>query len=206
MNWLAHLYLSEQNIDYQLGNLLADPLKGKAWEGANSSFLHGILMHKSIDAYTDKHAVVLQSKSRLGKRGYLKGVVIDIVYDYFLSKHWNDFATLPKDDFLQHFYDEAARIAATYPKQTRVFVNNLIKSDKLNKYTHFSELEHTFVRIDARLSKTLKRKESTLAYLPIVIQECKKLETDFLHFFPTLRNHVKQNLDSRYLMHWKDPV
>lgn len=30
MNWLAHVLLSENHIEYQLGNLLTDPLKGKA--------------------------------------------------------------------------------------------------------------------------------------------------------------------------------
>ena len=34
MNWLAHVFLSENNIEHQLGNLLADPLKGRAWEEA----------------------------------------------------------------------------------------------------------------------------------------------------------------------------
>ena len=27
MNWLAHVFLLEQRIDFQIGNFLADPLK-----------------------------------------------------------------------------------------------------------------------------------------------------------------------------------
>jgi len=38
MNWLAHVFLSENHIEHQLGNLLTDPLKDKAWEGASDSF------------------------------------------------------------------------------------------------------------------------------------------------------------------------
>jgi acyl carrier protein phosphodiesterase len=29
MNWLAHVFLSEENVDFQIGNFLADPMKGK---------------------------------------------------------------------------------------------------------------------------------------------------------------------------------
>ncbi len=39
MNWLAHIFLSENHIEHQLGNLLTDPLKGKAWEGASDRIL-----------------------------------------------------------------------------------------------------------------------------------------------------------------------
>jgi len=41
MNWLAHVFLSENHIEHQLGNLLTDPLKGKAWEGASTRIYAG---------------------------------------------------------------------------------------------------------------------------------------------------------------------
>ena len=100
MNWLAHIFLSEKEIDFQLGNLLADPLKGKSWPEANKATQAGIRLHKKIDAYTDSHACVSRSKSRLGKKGYLKPVVIDIVYDHLLHKHWDNYAEESLHDFI----------------------------------------------------------------------------------------------------------
>ncbi len=39
MNYLAHTLLSKSNIEFQLGNLLADPLKGKRWPSAVMSIM-----------------------------------------------------------------------------------------------------------------------------------------------------------------------
>ena len=55
MNWLAHIFLSENHIEHQLGNLLTDPLKGKVWEGAGERIRRGIMMHMHIDTFTDAH-------------------------------------------------------------------------------------------------------------------------------------------------------
>ena len=76
MNWLAHVFLSEKNIDYQLGNLLADPLKAMTWPDASQAVVDGIKMHTRIDSFTDSHASVSRSKARLGQKGYLKPVAI----------------------------------------------------------------------------------------------------------------------------------
>ena len=42
MNWLAHVFLSEQKIDFQIGNFLADPLKGRLWDDASSDMKNGM--------------------------------------------------------------------------------------------------------------------------------------------------------------------
>mgnify|MGYP000564575372 CR=1 FL=1 len=68
MNWLAHLFLSEQNVDFQMGNILADPLKGKLWEGSSLQLKKGMAVHKIIDAYTDSHKIVSKSKASLRKK------------------------------------------------------------------------------------------------------------------------------------------
>lgn len=95
MNWLAHIFLSEQNIDFQIGNFLADPLKGRAWENASVDLKKGIKTHLIIDTFTDSNEIVTQSKRRLRDSGLLKSIVIDITYDYFLTKNWESFCNVP---------------------------------------------------------------------------------------------------------------
>ena len=99
MNWLAHIFISKNSIDYQLGNLLADPLKGKSWEGASHQLEDGIKMHRNIDSFTDSNEFVSKSKSRLGSKGHLKGVIVDIVYDYFLLRNWNQYSKVKLEFF-----------------------------------------------------------------------------------------------------------
>ena len=86
MNWIAHIFLSELNTDFQIGNYLADPLKGKVWENANENIKKGMYVHKIIDSYTDSHLFFKNSKNKLGSKGLLKAVVIDLTYDYLLTK------------------------------------------------------------------------------------------------------------------------
>ena len=102
MNWLAHVFLSEEKIDFQIGNYLADPLKGKLWEDASIEMKKGVEIHKIIDAYTDSHHSFLTSKSRLRKKGLLKPVIIDLTYDYLLTKNWNIFSTIPCKCFFRN--------------------------------------------------------------------------------------------------------
>ncbi len=103
MNWLAHSLLSKRHIDYQLGNILADPLRGAAWPHASEAMKEGMQMHKSIDKFTDQHPLIAVSKARLGADGHLKGVVLDLLYDHFLSQSWASFSAVSLTAFLQTF-------------------------------------------------------------------------------------------------------
>ena len=109
MNWLAHVFLSEQKIDFQIGNFLADPLKGKLWDSASADMQKGVDIHKIIDSYTDSHKVVSTSKSRLREKGLLKPVIVDLTYDYLLTKNWNMFSSTPIKEFLESFNREAKK-------------------------------------------------------------------------------------------------
>jgi len=119
MNWLAHVFLSENHIEHQLGNLLTDPLKGKAWEGASTRIHAGIKMHMRIDSFTDTHPLVSESKKILTPRGHLKGVVLDILYDHFLSLHWNSYCTIEREHFLDDFRFHALESIGLSTKSTK---------------------------------------------------------------------------------------
>lgn len=59
MNWLAHTLLSSKSIEYQLGNLLADPMKGRWWPGVSDEMVAGFQMHTAIDSFTDSNPWIL---------------------------------------------------------------------------------------------------------------------------------------------------
>lgn len=202
MNWLAHVFVSKNVIDYQLGNLLADPLKGKIWEGANEQIVAGFKMHCSIDSFTDSNEFVRKSKSRLRHKGYLKGVIVDIVYDYFLLKNWNRYSTVSLDLFINTFYQNATEAVESYPEHARVFVNKVIESNNLTSYGSFDGLEKAFQRIDKRLSARLLAKESAVDYLPALKREIMAIEADFIQFFPQLIEHFQSKSNISFKNHW----
>ena len=186
MNYLAHTLLSKAPIDYRLGNLLADPLKGRAWEKATPLHQEGMKMHKIIDAYTDVHPCVRASQSRLGERRYLKGVIIDIVYDHFLSQHWERYVEQDIELYIKVFYTEASENLQQMPDKAVDFVQSLINYNVLMSYQDFSNLENTFRRIDQRLSARLRAKETASSYFPVIKKHYGAIENDFLGFFPDL--------------------
>ncbi len=203
MNWLAHLFLSEQKVDFQIGNFLADPLKGKVWQNASEEMRRGMQTHKAIDAYTDRHPIVSQSKSRLREKGLLKPVIIDLTYDYLLTKQWELFCTLPLQTFTQTFYTQAKIRADQLPKRPSSLVHNLVDHDHLNKYHSPAQLRASFVRIDKRLSAKLLAREQAVGYFEEVMDQIDSLEKDFLTFFPDLVQNIAKMLNADALTHWK---
>ena len=92
MNFLAHLYFSPNDSLVKTGNFMADWIKGKAYENYPVKVQQGILLHRSIDDFTDKHPNVMQSKSYFrDSYGKYAGVVTDILYDHFLAKNWKEY-------------------------------------------------------------------------------------------------------------------
>ena len=203
MNWLAHVFLSEQKIDFQIGNFLADPLKGKLWDNASADMQKGVDIHKIIDSYTDSHRVVSTSKSRLREKGLLKPVIVDLTYDYLLTKNWNMFSSIPIKEFLESFNRQAKKRSNDLPTQASELVANLADENRLNKYHDLNQLKQAFERIDTRLSKKLLLRESAVGYFDIVNEKINDLESDFLIFFPDLCRFVKKDLDQNNLAHWK---
>lgn len=202
MNWLAHVFLSENHIEYQLGNLLADSLKGKAWEGASEAFKQGLETHLYIDKFTDTHPLVKQSKAALTNRKYLKGVVIDIVYDHLLTKHWHHFSSVNFEVFTEKFCQNAPNVMEMYPPRAKEVISNVIKMKILSSYSDIEGLAEGLKRIDKRLSHRVRAKETAIGYLPLVEKKLLSIEKDFLQFFPELMADIAKRVNNQNLNHW----
>jgi len=203
MNWLAHVFLSENQIEHQLGNLLTDPLKAKAWEGASPLILSGIETHKRIDRFTDSHPLVSKSKVRLAKRGPLKGVALDILYDYYLSIHWEKFAKVERVPFLETFRTQAPLAIVNYPDKAQEVIARVVINRQLSSYISMDGVADAFTRIDKRLTDRTRAKDTTTRYLPIIEKENTYLEGAFLEFFPELMEEIANGLPSDRIEHWK---
>jgi len=204
LNWLAHILLSKKDTEYQIGNFLADPLKGRPWAEASLALQEGMLMHKAIDRFTDTHETVIHSKSRLGK-GYLKGVVLDLLYDHFLALNWDQYAAIPQAEFLHRFHAKAIQLSVAYPTEAKRVVTNVVASNVLSSYGEFEGFIESLERIDKRLSVRVKAKESAIHYQSVVEKEYEYLKADFALFFPKLmaffKNHELGSLHDHVLVH-----
>lgn len=202
MNWLAHVFLSEQSIDFQVGNFIADPLKAKPWECASIEISRGMKTHILIDSFSDKHEAFKRSKKRLKEKGLLKGIIVDFTYDYLLIKNWDKFSTISLDEFTSRFYKQANLAKLNYPQRPKEIVSNMIQRDLLN-YSDLEHLRQAFARLDRRVSPKLAQRDSAISYYEIVCEKMPQLEEDFLEFFPALIKETTKDLEPKRLKHIK---
>jgi len=191
MNWLAHVFLSPPDIDFQLGNLLADLVRGQDRTLMPAGFLRGAACHKAIDAFTDTHEIVQLSRSRLDPRfRRFSGVLIDIFYDYLLAQRWNEYSAQPLGEFTSAFYAAVKQRPLALPSEARATLDRIVTHDLLGQYQRLAGVENSLRRVSAYIRQRWRRDYA----LDESVIELERLEhelgTDFAAFFPALRAHV----------------
>jgi acyl carrier protein phosphodiesterase len=194
MNWGAHLFLSEPCVHHQVGNVIADYVRGRAWPKIHPSTNLGLKVHRKIDAFTDSHEAFRRSQQRLRSKGFLRAVAIDLSYDHMLIKNWaryND--TCTAREFIDGFYQRVEQVLDQYPVEVSHFLRNLIAADTLGRYAQVKGIKRGMHKVDQRLSERVLRKERASDYFDDVTREYDNIEADFLEFFPALQQHIAQH-------------
>src|ERR1043165_9218440 len=101
MNYLAHAYLSFNEPEIIVGNIISDFVKGRKKFDYPGPVQNGITLHRLIDEFTDVHPATQKAKLvfRPDYRLYA-GAFTDIVYDHFLA---NDKSEFPEENSLKNF-------------------------------------------------------------------------------------------------------
>ena len=189
MNFLAHTYLSFGHPSLIVGNYLGDFIKNKEVGKLPKRIQDGIKLHRSIDSFTDKHAMVKEGTSRLhDSMGKYSPVVLDIYFDFLLSKHWaqfndrslTEFCTVPYQALLEHQYLMTDQLAARMQK--------MVANRWLENYQTYAGMQRVFNFLAKRTTFP-----SNLLQAPEILQEKESiLEEVFLNFFPDLILHCRR--------------
>jgi len=191
MNFLAHLYLSFNDDDIMIGNFIADHVKGKTVNDFSDSIQKGIRLHRAIDAFTDSHAIVEETRIRLRPefRKYAP-VISDIFYDHFLAAEWNDFAPVSLDRFASTFYAVANRYLHEMPLRTQKMLPVMVRHDWLTSYKTIEGIGTVLTGMSRRTTFE-SRMEYAAAELTKNYDSYKK---EFRAFFPELIAFTKSKL------------
>jgi len=117
MNYLAHALLAEPYAHSVLGNLAGDLVKGPlSAHRLHPRVADGVRRHRRIDALTDAHAQshALRQLFERSQRRYAP-IVQDVVFDFFLTRHWERFCSIDRRAFTKDVYrvlSGASRVAA----------------------------------------------------------------------------------------------
>lgn len=184
VNFLAHIYLSGDNPDLQIGNFIADFIKANRFTHLPLSIQKGIFLHRQIDTFTDAHPVVKQSKRRLHERyRHYNGIIIDIFYDHFLAKNWRNYHSVPLEIYSKSFYELLNNKKSLLPTPVIPMMKYLVKENWLLNYANFEGIEKTLIGMNKR-TKNISQMHLAIADLKLHYAE---FESDFTSFFENLR-------------------
>lgn len=188
MNYLAHIFLSGSDRQVQLGNFIGDAVKGSAYKDYPQAVANGILLHRSIDAYTDNHpavkAVIRSLKPHFGR---YSAIITDIYFDYLLASRFAEFSDITLKRYSRHFYFTIIRYYSILPGRFRRFMWHFIGTNRLYKYSTKSGIRRS-LEIMIRVHSLEFSADDAILYLSGHEEE---LWNIFLPFFRELEVRCK---------------
>ena len=191
MNFLAHIYLSGDNDLLKIGNFMADSIHGHDYNHYQTEIRKGILLHRSIDSFTDMHPIYRQSKHRLHEKyGHYSGVIMDIFYDHFLAKNWNHYSKIKLEHYTQTFYKLLQDNYDVLTDKAKGMLPNMLGRNWLVSYASIEGLQMIMFQMDHRTKNRVAMHESTVELLHYY----NEFEDEFTLFFEELRQHCSDKL------------
>ncbi|PKQ65864.1 hypothetical protein BZG02_02340 [Labilibaculum filiforme] len=188
MNFLAHQYLSGESDKVKIGNFIGDFIKGNKYQDYPPEVQKGILLHRNIDHFTDHHPIVLQSSNRF-KKGYKRysGVVIDVIYDHFLARKWDEYHTQSISRFVNKSHEILVKNFLILPAKVKLFLPFLIQSRRLESYSSMDGLQAA-LEIMARRTSLPAQTDYAIKTL---IDQYSDIENEFDLFMTDLIDYVR---------------
>lgn len=174
-----------------MGNFIGDSVRGRQLELYPAGIAAGILLHRRIDAFTDSHPVVQQTKDRL-RPLYHKyaGVVADMYYDHFLAVNFHLYSPQSLADFSQQVYGVVQRHLGLLPDKVKYFLPYMMEQNWLLNYATLSGIGRSLIGLSRRTTFA-SHMETAAAELE---QHYPLYEKDFGAFFPDLQAYVSRQI------------
>lgn len=191
MNYLAHIYLSGTNTNIQIGNFIADGIKGKSYLAYPPEIQTGIILHRKIDSFTDTHKLVYQSAHRFfDEFRHYNMVIIDVVFDHFLAKNWEIYHDKSLGVYAADFYQLLKTNFEILPDRIKNLYPIMVKENWLTCYASLEGLHY----ILSQMSKRIKREISLQNAVKTLEENYTLFEDEFKLFFDELKIYTQTEL------------
>ena len=191
MNYLAHIYLSDEDDFIKIGNFMADAVKGNHYEEYPVGIQIGIRLHRFIDSFTDSHPVYRQSKHRLHEKyGHYSGVIMDILYDHFLAKNWSKFSDEKLEDYANDFYQLLQDNYEILTERIKGMMPYMIARNWFVSYASIAGLEMILFQMDYKTKHRANMQEAIVELQDFYTE----FEAEFFLFFEELIISCKQKI------------
>ena len=194
MNYLAHAYLAESSDEFLIGSFIGDFVKGSVGAHFSAEITNGIVFHRQVDTFTDSHKLTRASRSLFSPhRRRFAGIIIDICYDHFLSRHWSTYADTELPAFIERIYAVLKRHRSILPLKLQTVLPRMFKQNWLACYLTLDGVDITLNRIAKRIS----RENCLNGSIDEVKNNYQRLEENFLTFFPDLLDFAQPYFENR---------
>jgi acyl carrier protein phosphodiesterase len=190
LNYLAHLFLADDDPYSRIGSLMGDFAKGSIDAALAPAIRRGIVMHRRIDSFTDAHAIVARSKRRIRPefRRYA-GILVDLYYDHFLALEWSQYSAVPLEDFVQEVYRILRVHLDGFPAPMQRSIAYMTANDLLLSYGEIDGIGRALRGIEGRLKRPRRLRDG--------VQDLESnyalFAADFAAFFPQLIAYVRKH-------------
>jgi acyl carrier protein phosphodiesterase len=190
MNYLAHLFLADDTHESRIGNLLADFTRvpdSRVCEVFGRPVGEGIQRHRRVDAFTDEHPEVNRCVRHLFARHRHAGrIIVDVFFDYLLSRNWSMFTTTPLRGFIDTAYVTLGTVTEPLPERFCVFAKRVVEYDVLARYGTLEGIRLSLERMQSRISVAT----NLVAGLDHIMADYAVFEDAFLEFFPQVVREI----------------
>jgi len=154
LNYLGHIYFSNNDLRLAKANLFGDSVKGKNYTDLPEFIQKGVKLHREIDDYIDHHPSVVQLirtiREDLPK---VAPIAVDLYFDHLLAKNWSNFHPTPLEQFLENVHSTIHRIDREfYPAGFNEFMDKLCLHKWMTAYDSLYGLDKMCNGVSKRIS------------------------------------------------------
>jgi acyl carrier protein phosphodiesterase len=192
MNFLAHAYLSFENPQILVGNMISDFVKGAKKNDYEKDIRQGIILHREIDSYTDLHPETKKAMQffRPLYRLY-SGPIIDVLFDHFLAVHIEGTRTGSLKAFTSWVYKTLEDHRNSLPPDFTSMLYYMKRDDWLYGYQFREGIQRSLGGLARR---ALYFNNSQPAF-ELFNFNYNALAEHFNAFFPDVKHYAKQRFD-----------
>lgn len=197
MNYLAHVFLSRHSPEAILGAVLGDFVKGPVPGEYSLAVRAAILLHRSIDRFTDAHPIPNAARALVSPaRRRFAPILLDVFYDHFLARHWAEHCAVPLPQFTRQVYDVLRAHHAILPPRLQLVAPRMAANDWLAAYAELPGVDAAVNGIARRLGRYPRA-----AVLHGAVQELERhyarFAQDFRAFFPQLSAYTATLINNK---------
>lgn len=193
MNFLAHAYLSFNDEETLVGNMISDFVKGKKKLDFSVGIQRGIALHRAIDAFTDQHPATREAKKYLQEAvGLYSGPFVDIIYDHFLASDDKEFAEDHLEEFCRATYKTLNEYSAVLPLPFSAMLPFMTSQNWLYNYKNLWGTERSFGGLARRAQYLQSEKEAFASFL----LHYSSLQKCYNDFFPSVKEYARKYMNT----------